>query len=202
MRMRTRARYRACLRRRVCAAEPTGPPVRALRRRPAQAVTLTTNLGSLKVELACGDAPKSCENFLAHCAAGTYDGTLFFRNIAGFVVQGGDPTGTGKGGETIWGGLMDEETSDALLHDARGVVALNNRGPGTTGCQFFITYAPAAHLDGKYSVIGRVIDGFPTLDAMEAVPVGRKHRPEQDIKIERVHIHANPFAEAAVGGDA
>jgi peptidyl-prolyl cis-trans isomerase-like 3 len=173
-----------------------------------QSLTLHTTLGDLKIELACAQAPKLCENFLALAASGTYDGTRFHRNIAGFIVQGGDPTGTGKGGESIHGGKLPDTFTPSLTHADRGTVSMANDGPDTNGSQFFITYVPGPSLDGKYSVIGHLVpppspgeDGaalspsFATLAAMERAPVtGKKHRPVEDIVVRGVTIHANPFA--------
>jgi len=163
-------------------------------------VTLHTNLGEIKVELYCEECPRSCENFLALCASGLYDKTVFHRSVAGFILQGGDPTGTGKGGECWKGETMDnEESAMKLKHDRRGVVSLANT-PGkanSVGSQFFITYARQPSLDGQYPVIGRVIDGLDTLKSIEDVAVsGKKFKPETDIRIESIHIHANPLAQS------
>lgn len=96
-------------------------------------VTMHTDLGDLKLELYCQQCPKTCENFLALCASGQYDGTSFHRNIPGFMVQGGDTSGrgTGKGGESIWGGGFEDEIHDNLRHNQRGVLAMANSGPNT-----------------------------------------------------------------------
>lgn len=114
--------------------------------------------------------------------------------MAQFLVQGGDPSGTGRGGVGLDGGLLDDEISEQLVHDRRGILAMANKGPNTNGSQFYITYGRQSQLDGTSSVIGRVIHGFETLDAMERVPVDDKYRPKRDISIQRVTIHANPFA--------
>lgn len=161
-------------------------------------VTLHTSHGDLKIELFCDESPSSCKNFLALAAAGVYDGTLFHRSIPGFIVQGGDPTGTGKGG-TAWTGILEKSEPSALelKHDRRGIVSLANTPgkPDSVGSQFFITYARQASLNGEYPVIGRVIDGLDTLQQIESVPVSeRKYRPLEDIRIEAVTIHANPLA--------
>eukprot|EP00618_Florenciella_parvula_P018933 CAMPEP_0119465946 /NCGR_PEP_ID=MMETSP1344-20130328/835_1 /TAXON_ID=236787 /ORGANISM="Florenciella parvula, Strain CCMP2471" /LENGTH=223 /DNA_ID=CAMNT_0007498233 /DNA_START=162 /DNA_END=831 /DNA_ORIENTATION=+ len=158
-------------------------------------VTLHTSLGEIKIEIACDIVPKAAFNFLALCAAGQYNGTTFHRNMKSFMVQGGDPTGTGKGGDSIWGGTFDDEFSGELRHDRRGVVSMANKGANTNRAQFFITYGKQPHLNNKYTVIGRVIDGFEALDAMEKVPTGKKDRPLSEIKINQVQIHANPLAE-------
>jgi peptidyl-prolyl cis-trans isomerase-like 3 len=160
-------------------------------------VTLHTTLGDLKLELACAQTPRLASNFLAHCGAGTYVGTSFHRLIAGFLCQAGDPTGRGRGGEAAGGGPpLEDEFVETLRHAARGVLSMANNGPHTNKSQFFITFAPQPSLDDVYSVIGRLIGGGAVLDAIEAAPVGAKHRPVTDIVITRVTVHANPFAQA------
>ena len=178
--------------------------LRHLRVLERMALTLHTNLGDIKVELFCAEIPILAENFISLAACGTYDGTLFHRNIRGFLVQGGDPTGTGKGGDALIippeakgsaPGKLADVFHPLLRHDARGIVSMANSGPGTNGAQFYITYDAQSSLDNIYSVIGKVIGGWDTLDAMEKVPViGKKHRPATDITIKSVTIHANPFA--------
>ena len=159
-------------------------------------VTLHTDVGDIKIELFCDLTPKTCENFLALCASNYYDGCNFHRNIKGFMVQTGDPTNTGKGGKSIWGGKFEDEIREELKHSARGIVSMANNGPNTNGSQFFITYAPQAHLDLKYTVFAKVIDGLDTLDVLEKLPVvdGKSFRPCVDTKIRSVTIHANPLA--------
>ncbi|XP_028849714.1 uncharacterized protein LOC114798304 [Denticeps clupeoides] len=115
------------------------------------AATLHTDLGDFKIELFCERAPKSCENFLALCASGFYNGCIFHRNIKGFMVQTGDPTGTGKGGTSIWGRKFEDEFSEHLKHNVRGVVAMANSGPNTNASQFYFTYGKQPHLDMKYN---------------------------------------------------
>ncbi|KAI6042582.1 cyclophilin-type peptidyl-prolyl cis-trans isomerase [Pisolithus marmoratus] len=182
-------------------------------------VTLHTTHGDLKVEVFCEAVPKAAENFLALCASGYYDDCIFHRNIKGFMIQTGDPAGTGKGGQSIWGKPFDDEntfypqgtqikcappTRKVTMtmavrpqFNARGVVAMANSGPNTNKSQFFVTYAKQPHLDGKYTIFGKVIDGADsTLDLMERVPVNNKNRPLAEIKLTQVTIHANPIADA------
>ena len=167
----------------------------------SQSVTLHTSLGDLKLELRCDATPLACENFLALAASGRYDNTPFHRNIKGFMIQGGDPTGTGKGGKSIFTDRPDgkfglEVVLPALKHDARGVLSMANSGrPDSNGSQFFLIYKPCPHLDGKHTVFGKMIGGFDTLDRMERVKVGERDRPVEEIRIERVTIHANPLAK-------
>ncbi|XP_050407163.1 peptidyl-prolyl cis-trans isomerase-like 3 [Patella vulgata] len=158
-------------------------------------LTLDTDVGEIKVELFCEQVPKSCQNFLALCASGYYDNTIIHRNIKGFMAQMGDPTGTGKGGASIWGGKFEDEFRESLKHSTRGIVSMANNGPDTNGSQFFITYGKQPHLDMKYTVIGRVIDGFETLDTLEKIPVEEKsYRPLNVVSLHGVKIHANPLA--------
>ena len=159
-------------------------------------VTLHTDVGDLKLELFCDQAPNTCNNFLALCASDYYDGSLFHRNIKGFMVQTGDPTNTGKGGQSIWNRKFEDELCDELKHSVRGVVSMANSGPNTNASQFFVTYAKQPHLDLKYTVFGKVIDGFDTLDALEKIPVvnTKSYRPQVDTKIKSITIHANPLA--------
>jgi len=162
-------------------------------------VTLHTSLGDIKVELYCDTAPRCSFNFLALCASGYYDGTVFHRNMKGFMAQGGDPTGTGKGGASVWGGCFDDEFHADNVHDRRGTLSMANRGADTNTSQFFFAYDAQPHLNSRYAVFGRTLDGVEVLDALERVPVsGKKHRPTTDVAIERVTVHANPFADRGI----
>jgi peptidyl-prolyl cis-trans isomerase-like 3 len=167
-------------------------------------VTLHTSLGDLKLEIFCDTAPRTSFNFLALAASGAYDGTIFHRNIKGFMIQGGDPTGTGKGGDSIWGGIFDDEFHPGNTHDRRGVVSMANKGPNTNRSQFFITYGSQPHLNNVYTIFGRILDGWDVLDQMERLPCigGTKksaaNRPINPPTIDRVTLHANPFAEEGI----
>ncbi|XP_076314843.1 peptidyl-prolyl cis-trans isomerase-like 3 isoform X2 [Tachypleus tridentatus] len=166
----------------------------------------------MKIELFCEQCPKACENFLALCASDYYNGCLFHRNIKGFMVQTGDPTGTGKGGQSMWGTKFEDEFRDELKHNSRGIVSMANNGPNTNGSQFFITYGKQPHLDLKYTIFGSafqrnfcnsiiqhtslVIDGLDTLDELEKLLVNPKtYRPLHDTRLNSVTIHANPLAK-------
>ncbi|KAJ1730934.1 Peptidyl-prolyl cis-trans isomerase cyp10 [Coemansia sp. Benny D160-2] len=167
-------------------------------------VTLHTDVGDLKLEIFCDQTPKTAENFLALCGSGYYDNTVIHRNIRGFMVQMGDPTGKGKGGTSIWDRKFEDEIRTALKHDRRGVVSMANSGPDTNGSQFFITYDRQPSLDAKYTIFGCVVDAnqdssssSSTLDALESLEVGKKNRPLKETKILSVTIHANPLADPA-----
>eukprot|EP01121_Diplochlamys_sp_Union-15-3_P021732 TRINITY_DN8961_c0_g1_i1.p1 TRINITY_DN8961_c0_g1~~TRINITY_DN8961_c0_g1_i1.p1 ORF type:complete len:161 (+),score=24.79 TRINITY_DN8961_c0_g1_i1:72-554(+) len=157
-------------------------------------VTIHTTMGDLKVEIACEVVPVTAYNFMALCASGYYNGCLFHRNIPKFMIQTGDPTGTGKGGESAYKEKFQDEFSDDLKH-IRGSVSMANNGPNTNQSQFFICYKDCPHLNKKYTVFGKVIHGFDVLDAMEKVPTGPKNRPISPIKIRNITIHANPIAD-------
>lgn len=160
-----------------------------------KSVTLHTDLGDIKMEVFCDKCPKACENFLALCASDYYNGCTFHRNIKGFMVQTGDPSGTGKGGQSIWGRKFEDELDDTLKHNVRGVVSMANNGANTNGSQFFISYAKQPHLDMKYTIFGKVIDGLDTLDDLEKQLVNEKnYRPLTEIRLQSVTIHANPLA--------
>ncbi|KAI9652774.1 MAG: Peptidyl-prolyl cis-trans isomerase cyp10 [Alyxoria varia] len=161
-------------------------------------VTLHTTHGDLKVEVFCATVPKAAYNFLALCASGRYDDTYFHRNIASFMIQGGspDPTGKGKGGDSVYGEQFEDEFRSSLRHNARGILSMANKGPATNGSQFFICYKPAPHLDGKNTVFGKVLEGVDTtLDALEDVEVDKKSRPKEPVKIVSITMHANPLAD-------
>jgi cyclophilin family peptidyl-prolyl cis-trans isomerase len=130
-----------------------------------------TQRGEFVTELHAEQAPMTVENFVNLARSGFYDGTTFHRVIAGFMAQGGDPTGTGTGGP---GYTFGDEFSRDLRHDGPGVLSMANAGPGTNGSQFFITFGPTPHLDGRHSVFGRVVEG------MDVVRSIRERDPQRD----------------------
>ncbi|KAL7231662.1 hypothetical protein ACSBR2_009821 [Camellia fascicularis] len=158
-------------------------------------IQLHTTHGDLNIELHCDIAPRACENFITLCERGYYNGVAFHRNIRNFMIQGGDPTSTGKGGESIWGKPFKDEVDSRLLHSGRGVVSMANSGPHTNGSQFFILYKSAVHLNFKHTVFGGVVGGMTTLSAMEKVPVDDNDRPLEDIKITSITVFVNPYTE-------
>ena len=157
-------------------------------------VRLHTNLGDLNIELHCDLVPKTCENFIALAASGFYDDVPFHRSIKNFIIQGGDPTGTGTGGGNVFGTLEDEIVP-SLKHDGRGVVSMANSGKDTNGSQFFVTYKSAKHLDGKHSVFGKVVGGFDVLTKMERVECDEKDRPKEDIRVTSCTVFVNPYTD-------
>jgi cyclophilin family peptidyl-prolyl cis-trans isomerase len=146
--------------------------------------TLHTNHGPIAIELFDEDAPKTVENFLKLSRDGFYEGVIFHRVIPDFMIQGGDPTGTGSGGP---GYQFEDEFNDNKI--VRGALAMANAGPNTNGSQFFIVTTEAASwLDGKHTVFGRVTDGMDVVDVISALETDARDRPRQDVVIERVAV--------------
>jgi peptidyl-prolyl cis-trans isomerase B (cyclophilin B) len=146
--------------------------------------TLQTNKGAIEFELFDDDAPKTVANFLKLARDGFYDGVIFHRVIPDFMIQGGDPTGTGTGGP---GYQFEDEFNDNKV--VRGALAMANAGPNTNGSQFFIVTAEATPwLDGKHTVFGRVTDGMDVVDEIENVDTDANDKPRNDVTIERVEL--------------
>lgn len=159
-------------------------------------VRLITNFGPLNLELHCDMVPKTCENFIKHCQNGYYNGTKFHRSIRNFMIQGGDPTNTGNGGQSIWGEPFEDEIRPNLSHTGRGILSMANSGKNTNGSQFFITYRSCKHLDKKHTIFGCVVGGVETLTEMERIEVDNKDRPIEDIVLVRAQVFKDPFEEA------
>ena len=180
--------------------------------------TMHTTLGDIKIKLFGDKAPKTVENFVTHAKNGYYNGIIFHRVIKDFMIQGGDPLGTGIGGESIWGGTFEDEF-DMELHNLRGALSMANAGPGTNGSQFFIVQAkevPAnmlsqmkaledkgfpkeiaeayaevggtPWLDFRHSVFGQVVEGMDVVDAIANVKVGANDKPVEDVVINGIDI--------------
>jgi len=166
-----------------------------------QTATLQTSMGAITVDLYGDRAPRTVENFVG-LATGSkawvnpetgetvdgdslYDDVLFHRVIDGFMIQTGDPTGTGRGGP---GYQFDDEFHDELTHDSAGILSMANAGPDTNGSQFFITLAPTPHLDGRHSVFGQVTGGMDVVREIGAVETDGSDRPVQDVVLESVEV--------------
>ena len=146
--------------------------------------TLHTNHGAIAVELFDGDAPKTVDNFRKLASDGFYDGVIFHRVIRDFMIQGGDPDGTGMGGP---GYTFEDEINDHKI--VRGALAMANAGPNTNGSQFFIvTTRSAPWLDGKHTVFGQVTGGMEAVDAIEALPTDANDRPSDTSRIESIDL--------------
>jgi cyclophilin family peptidyl-prolyl cis-trans isomerase len=158
---------------------------------PNRTAAIQTNKGTIRVELYESDAPKTTENFITLAGKGYYDGVIFHRVIKGFMIQGGDPTGTGRGGESAWGGRFNDEIDAASAVYQRGykkgIVAMANAGPNTNGSQFFIMHADYP-LPPSYTIFGRVTDGLEVVDSIATSETDRNDKPTAEVKMERVTI--------------
>ena len=182
------------------------------------AAVMHTNFGDITIKLFPAQAPRTVENFVTHSKNGYYDGLIFHRVIKDFMIQGGDPTGTGMGGESIWGGNFEDEFS-ADLHNIRGALSMANAGPGTNSSQFFIVQANnvpdgmiqqmetladrgfppeiteayeklggTPWLDFKHTVFGQVVEGMDVVDKIAATKVGSGDKPVEDVVINSIDI--------------
>lgn len=149
----------------------------------APQVEIKTSMGPLTVELYSKHAPKTCKNFLELSKRGYYDGVPFHRIIRDFMIQGGDPTGTGRGGESIYGGKFADEITRDLKHTGAGILSMANAGPNSNGSQFFITLAPCPWLDGKHTIFGRVCAGMDVVKRLGNLHTDANDRPSSEVKI-------------------
>ena len=155
-------------------ADSPMPPSGALDTSKSYLAHFKTERGEIVAELYADKAPLTVENFVNLARSGFYDGTTFHRVIPGFMAQGGDPTGTGRGGP---GYAFGDEFHPDLRHTGAGVLSMANAGPGTNGSQFFITYADTPHLDDRHSVFGRVVEGMDVLNSIRERDPGRDPNP-------------------------
>jgi cyclophilin family peptidyl-prolyl cis-trans isomerase len=149
---------------------------------------MNTNMGTIEIELFTDKTPKTVENFVGLANKGYYDGIIFHRVIADFMIQGGDPTGTGRGGESLWGKSFEDEFVSELRHETPGILSMANAGPNTNGSQFFITLVPTPWLDGKHTIFGKVINGMNVVEDIGKVKTGAGDKPVEDIKMINVKI--------------
>jgi len=161
-------------------------------------VRLITSVGMINLELACDMVPRTTDNFLRLCEKSYYDGTIFHRLIKNFMVQGGDPTGTGKGGQSAWPGgkSFRDEMDSRLTHQGPGIVSMANSGKDTNRSQFFITLKSCQHLDLKHSIFGRVVGGLNLLEVLNKWETDDKDRPVEEVKLVRTEVFKNPFTDA------
>ena len=145
------------------ASPPSDDAAEAVKGKPLQAV-ITTSRGTITLDLLTDDAPKTVANFKALADEGFYDGLTFHRVLPNFMIQGGDPNGTGTGGP---GYRFEDETQGNPLRHETGVISMANAGPNTNGSQFFITHAPQPHLDGRHTVFGKVVEGQDIVDTVQ-----------------------------------
>ena len=156
---------------------------------PEQAVmVIETNSGTIEVELFCKAAPLACENFIRLAEKGYYNGVIFHRVIKDFMIQGGDPTGTGRGGESIWGKSFKDECTPELKFDKLGLLAMANAGPSTNGSQFFITTVKTPWLNGRHTIFGKVIKGYDIVKKIGSVPTSKDGKPLKEQKILKMYL--------------
>lgn len=152
-------------------------------------VVLETNIGKIELKMYPEVAPLAVENFTTHVKNGYYNGLIFHRIIKGFMIQGGDPKGTGTDGESIWGKPFKDEFGNNVVFDKPFLLAMANSGPKTNGSQFFITLAPTPWLNGKHTIFGEVVSGEKTVRKMENVSVSRgSNKPLFDQVIKKAYI--------------
>ncbi len=147
-----------------------------------------TNMGKFEAELYPDKAPKTMENFTGLAEKGYYKGVIFHRVIPNFMIQGGDPTGTGRGGESIWGKPFEDEVNTGLEFDSPGILAMANAGPNTNGSQFFITVAPTPWLNNHHTIFGKVISGMDVVNSISQTKRNAQDKPLTDVVIENITI--------------
>jgi len=151
-------------------------------------VDMITSMGEVQIELYWDHAPRTCRNFAELCRRGYYNSTIFHRIIRGFMIQGGDPTGTGRGGASIYGKNFKDEIHPELKHTGAGILAMANSGPDTNGSQFYITAGPCQWLDGKHAIFGRIRSGMHIVKRMSEVETDANDRPVDDLRILSTHV--------------
>ena len=149
------------------------------------AATINCNVGAMRIELFPNEAPMTVNNFIYLARDGFYDGVIFHRVIKNFMIQGGDPTGTGTGGP---GYKFGDECVPSLVFNRPGILAMANSGPNTNGSQFFITVAPTPHLNGKHTIFGVVVEGQDVLEAISTARVGAGDKPVDQVTIQSIDI--------------
>ncbi|MBU2493848.1 MAG: peptidylprolyl isomerase [Bacteroidetes bacterium] len=150
---------------------------------------IKTGMGTMEIELYPNQTPNTVKNFVGLATDNYYDGITFHRIIENFMIQGGDPTGTGSGGESYFGGSFKDEFNPSLMHDKPGVLSMANAGPNTNGSQFFITLVPTPWLNGKHTVFGQVINGMDVLQSIGKVKTSKPYdKPLNEVVMESVTI--------------
>ncbi|KAI4092834.1 MAG: hypothetical protein LQ344_003199 [Seirophora lacunosa] len=151
-------------------------------------VALDTTMGTIVLELYNDHAPKTCTNFATLAQRNYYNNTVIHRIIPNFMIQAGDPTGTGRGGTSIYGDKFADEIHPGLKHAGAGILSMANSGPDTNGSQFFITLAPTPWLDGKHTIFGRVKAGLRVVQRMGLVKTGEGDRPVEEVRILKARV--------------
>ena len=165
----------------------------------SKVVVFETTQGNIEFQLMGDVAPKTCENFVSLVRKGYYNGIIFHRIIKGFMIQGGDPTGTGRGGQSIWGKPFEDEVSPKVGFTEEGLLAMANAGPGTNGSQFFITTSKPTYLNMKHTIFGKVIKGMDVVTKLENVKTGAMDKPVQAQKIIKAYVKGDTNSAPAKG---
>ena len=163
-----------------------------------KSVVLQTNQGDIKLKLYPDIAPKACENFIGLVEKGYYNGIIFHRVIQDFMIQAGDPGGTGAGGESMWGKPFQDEVSDKAKFDKPGILAMANSGPDTNTSQFFITTKATSWLDKKHTIFGEVVGGYDVVKKIEGVAIGSSDKPKEEQKIIKAYTEQNDAKEEGI----
>ncbi len=167
------------------AQQYSAPPAMTIDESKSYSATFKTNHGDISLDLFASQAPVTVNNFVFLARDGFYNNVIFHRVIPGFMIQGGDPDGTGTGGP---GYKFQDEFDSSLVFDAPGILAMANAGPGTNGSQFFITCAPTTHLNGAHTIFGKVTGGQDVVEAIVGVPQDSGNRPTDPVTIESIEI--------------
>ena len=163
----------------------SAPPAMTIDENKSYSAIFKTNHGDINIDLFASQAPVTVNNFVFLARDGFYNDVIFHRVIPDFMIQGGDPDGTGMGGP---GYRFQDEFDPSLVFDAPGILAMANAGPGTNGSQFFITVAPTPHLNGAHTIFGKVTSGQDIADTISKVPQGASNRPTDQVTIERIEV--------------
>jgi len=154
----------------------------------ATEVVFETTQGKIVFALKPEIAPKACENFIGLVQKGYYDGVSFHRVIKDFMIQGGDPSGTGRGGQSIFGKSFDDEFKPNVTFDKAGLLAMANAGPNTNGSQFFITTVATPHLNGRHTIFGEVVEGMKVVRQIENIEVDMRSKPQKQQLILKAYL--------------
>ncbi len=155
---------------------------------PSTMIVLQTNQGDIEIRLFPETAPKTCENIIGLIKKNYYNGLIFHRVIKDFMIQGGDPTGTGKGGTSLWGKSFADEVNRGVTFNRKGLLAMANAGPNTNGSQFFITTVATPHLNMKHTIFGEVVKGYDVVERIENTAVDSDDRPIDEQKIIKAYV--------------
>ena len=164
------------------------PTMTELKKDTITVAVIQTTMGTIELELFADKAVKTVQNFVGLAEKKYYDGIVFHRVIDNFMIQGGDPAGTGSGGESIWGKPFEDEVKTGLKHNSEGILSMANAGPNTNGSQFFITLKATPWLDGKHTVFGKVISGMEVVKAIGKTKTNQNDKPLINVIMQKVTI--------------